>query len=137
MDDIMIAKNEAIHDANMENRNMYDSLDEVRDHFVADLENEATLLIEVIDRALVDRKHPCKVLLALRIDWLKVIDCPIEDTTTTVTGGDLTSFLIREYETANLFMEQYYSIADILVDIGKEIDKQNYEVMEYNSHTFV
>ena len=40
MDDIMRAKNAAIHDANMQNRDMYDSLDEVRDHFVESLNND-------------------------------------------------------------------------------------------------
>ena len=105
MDDLKIAKNAAIRDANMQNRDMYSSLDEVRDHFVESLNNDAQLVINAIERAFVDRKHPCKVLLALRIDWLKHVDCPIFDDTVAATAEDFEPFLRREYADANLFME--------------------------------
>lgn len=34
-------------------------------------------ITSAVDRALVDHKVPCKVVNALRIDWLKGLRCPI------------------------------------------------------------
>ena len=129
MDDLNIAKNAAIHDANMQNRDMYSSLDEVRDHFVESLNNDKQLVINAIERAIVDRKHPCKVLHAMRIDWLRHVDCPISDDASTVTVGDFGPYLRRTYDNANLFMEQYYGVAHVLEDLGKELDERNHEFM--------
>jgi hypothetical protein len=67
---VLRARNNAVRDAN----DAYDDLVYRLDYFKLDLEtafnNEAFEINDMIARAVIDKKHPCKVISALRIEWI-------------------------------------------------------------------
>ena len=72
-DDILQARNNAIRDANDAFDDLEYRLEDLKDDIFEGLTREELKITQALDRAIVDRKHPAQVFLALRIDWLKQI----------------------------------------------------------------
>lgn len=114
MDDVLSARNYAVRDAN----EAYDDLITRIDFFEADiksvLSDEIADLGFMLQRAIVDRKQPCKVMNSLRIKYFQdQYTCPIAaDATATAaviigtpnTAGELFS----DYD--NIFNDFHYDI---------------------------
>lgn len=114
MDDVLSARNYAVRDAN----EAYDDLITRIDFFEADikavLKDEIDDLGYMLDRAIVDRKQPCKVMNALRIKYFQdQYTCPITaDAATTAVALSASpktgSELFDDYD--NVFNDFHYDI---------------------------
>jgi len=61
-----------------------------------------------IDRAVIDHKHACRVVLAMRLDITKNIICPIDDAATTASYDNTDDLEFRMYE--GMFDDFHYDI---------------------------
>ena len=59
-------------------------LDQLRDDIVSEMNTERDMIVNALNRAIVDRKNVAKVFHALRIDWLREIDVSQDDAANTV-----------------------------------------------------
>jgi len=108
--DILQARNNAVRDAN----DAYDDLIFRLDSFRIDVESALSDEIEeiraMVTRSTFDKKHPCKVIAALRLPYLiDYINCPFTDSlnaATELTPAPETTF--AEYDT--LFDDFHYDI---------------------------
>jgi len=114
MDDVLAARNYAVRDAN----EAYDDLITRIDFFEADIKavlaDEIADLGYMLDRAIVDRKQPCKVMNALRLKYYQdQYTCPITATAATtastiVATPNEASTLFADYD--NIFNDFHYDI---------------------------
>ena len=72
-DDILQARNNAIRDANDAFDDLEYRLEDLKDDIFEGLDREELRITQALDRALIDRKNPAQVFLALRIDWTQKI----------------------------------------------------------------
>ena len=75
LDDVIVAMTEATNDASDAFNDMLERLERLYDDKVALLKNEETLVQNAITRSIVDRKDLCAVVGALRVDFLKNVEC--------------------------------------------------------------
>lgn len=78
MDDVLSARNYAVRDANEAYDDLITRIDFFEEDIKSVLKDEIDDLGYMLDRALVDRKQPCKVMNALRIKYFQdQYTCPI------------------------------------------------------------
>ena len=73
---------EATNDASDAFNDMLERLDRLHDDKITLFANEVTLVKAAITRTNVDRKNPCSVLHALRVDFIQNITCDPANLTT-------------------------------------------------------
>lgn len=103
------ARNNAVRDANDAYDDLIYRLDTLRIDLDTAFDAEMFEVDDMVDRSLIDKKHPCKVLHALRIDWITGhMSCPILDASTDpdVYAASLVDF--SEYDT--LFDDFHYDL---------------------------
>ncbi len=81
-DDILEARANAVRDSNDAYDDLEWRLDSLFDDIIEDQEIEQERIFAAIERALVDKKNPAKVFLALKIDWMDTVTVDVEDLTT-------------------------------------------------------
>jgi len=104
-DDITVALTEAFLDANAAFDDMIVRLERLYSDKVAGLADEIEEIKRAIDRAEVDRKDACDVLLAVRLEIVSDIEC-VTATSTATLDADYDAN--REYE--GLFDDFHYDI---------------------------
>lgn len=72
---MIVSMTEATNDASDAFNDMLERLDRLHADKVTLFANEVTLIKDTMDRSNVDRKNPCNVLHALRVDFIKNIIC--------------------------------------------------------------
>lgn len=75
VDDVIVSMTEATNDASDAFNDMLERLDRLHADKIVLFNNEATLVNDTMVRSVVDRKNPCNVLHALRVDFIKNITC--------------------------------------------------------------
>lgn len=106
-DDITVALTEAITDSNNAYTDMLNRLDRLFDDKMEALLDEVNKIADAIERAVVDKKNPCDVLRALRLDLTQYITCT-PDNSTPPAFDDTDPLIFREYE--GLFDDFHYDI---------------------------
>lgn len=111
VDDVIVSMTEATNDASDAFNDMLERLDRLHADKINLFTNEATLVNDTMVRSVVDRKNPCNVLHAIRVDFIKNITCD-EDLITTAPVFDAASATAdgswRVYE--GLFDDFHYDI---------------------------
>lgn len=105
-DDITVALTEAIMDSNASYTDMLNRMDRLYEDKMAALDDEIEKINAALDRSLVDKKNPCKVLRSIRLDILKNVECLPDLTGIAYDTTDVTEF--REYQ--GMFDDFHYDI---------------------------
>lgn len=100
--------NDAFYDLNLR-------LDQFADDLTSSFQEEADMIKNAISRSFLDRKHPCKVLAALRIDWLqKKITCGFA----TTDPDTITEILVNDADLPKIYGMYDDLFSNFHYDIG-------------------
>ena len=93
-------------DSNAAYDDMLNRMTRLYEDKLAGLQREIDLIIDAIERAVIDHKDGCEVLFAMRLDILKNVTCDSATQASAYDAGDTTEF--REYE--GMFDDFHYDI---------------------------